>query len=107
MLNRKRTKKQEAARILQNVPEESVFWAKNGTVLKNMEDLALNIESMSSEHYSHHVNYEKNDFSNWLREVVKDEILAKDIMHARNKESAVKKVRERIALLKGMTPKDA
>ncbi|MEK6974174.1 MAG: hypothetical protein AABW41_02995 [Nanoarchaeota archaeon] len=107
MLKRKRTKKQEAARILQNVPGESVFWAKNGAVLRNVEDLALNIGAMSNEQYSHHVNYEKNDFSSWLREVVKDEILAKDIMHARNKESAVKKVRERIALLRGMTPKDA
>jgi hypothetical protein len=107
MIKRKRTKKEEAAKILNNVPEEKVFWASNGSALRNMNDLAIALESMNAEHYSHHVNYEKNDFSNWLKEVVGDEILAKELIHARNKESATRKVKERIELLKGMIPRNA
>lgn len=103
-MKRKRTKKVEAQQILQNVSEDKVFWASNGSVLRNLTDLAVVLENMGIEHYKHHVNYEKNDFSNWLKDVVKDEILAKDLVHARNKESAIKKVKERIVLLKGMLP---
>ncbi|MBI2671154.1 hypothetical protein HYX18_04230 [Candidatus Woesearchaeota archaeon] len=104
MIKRKRTKKHEATRILQNVSEDKAFWVSNGAVLRNLHDLAQVLETINHENYNHHVNYEKNDFSNWLRDVVRDEILAKEIIHARNKESATKKVKERIELLKGMLP---
>ena len=107
MIKRRRTKKHEALRLLQKVTEDSVFWASNGAVLRNLHDLAEVLGAMTEEHYKTHANYEKNDFSNWLREVVRDEILAKEIVHARNRESAAKKVRERITLLEGMTPKNA
>ncbi len=103
-MKRKRTKKHEAAQIMQNVSDDKAFWASNGSVLKNLGDLAMALEVMSSEQYRQHANYEKNDFCNWLNEVIRDDILAKELMHARNKESAIKKVKERIETLKGMLP---
>ncbi len=107
MIKRKRTKKEEAMQILSNVPDDKVFWASNGAVLKNLNDLAQALQNMNLDHYKNHVSYEKNDFCNWLNVVVKDDILAKELIHARNKESALRKVNERIETLKGMLPKNA
>ncbi len=99
---RKRISKEEAGRILQDCGQDRVFWAKNGVTIKNLDELHIALKMMDEDSYKHHVNSERNDFVNWLRDVVNDDFLAKEMLKARNRESAIKKVSERLTTLSGM-----
>lgn len=55
---------------------------------------------MSDESYSHHVNMEKNDFSRWINDIIGDQQLANDLLSSKNKESAVKKIKNRLNSLR-------
>ena len=92
-------KKEDAVRYLEDVPVEKAFWVNNGPVLKNLYELGDALQNMSDETYMHHANKEKNDFSKWVDEVVGDNRLAKDLLSARNKESAFNKVSKRAEAL--------
>lgn len=92
-------KRDDARRFLSNVPEDKVFWASNGSVLRNLGELEQALEHMDDGTYKCHANKEKNDFSNWIKDVVGDNYLADRISNARNKGSAHKKVKERVRTL--------
>jgi ABC-type amino acid transport substrate-binding protein len=55
---------------------ERQFYLCNGATLKDMHELPQHFDSMSDSDFSHHVNEDKNDFSNWLRDVHGEEELA-------------------------------
>lgn len=93
------TLKQEAQRLLANVPEEYVFRCGTGHILSNMRELGDELKSISDESYAFHANAEKNDFTNWVRDIVKDERLAKDLQKAPNQAQAAKLVASRISVL--------
>ena len=57
------------------------------------------LASMNDDIFKHHVNKEKNDFGNWVRDVLKDEELANDITSVRSKEKILKKVQSRLKKL--------
>lgn len=90
-------KKEEAIKILGDFSD--VFWCHDGKVFKNLYELRDGLRNMSEETYRYHVNQEKNDFSNWVRDVIRDEKLAKDLKKAKNKEDAAKIVENRIKQL--------
>ena len=91
--------KEEAQRRLGNVPEEYVFFCKDGRVLRNLGELRDALGTMSDELFSYHVNKEKNDFMNWVRDVVKDEALAKQLSKANRPRKAADVVKEEIKFL--------
>ena len=88
--------KDEARNLLRDIGQENCFWVNNGPVLKNLEELSRCLSEMSDDSFSYHANKEKNDFSNWLSEVIGDKKLAADIQSARSRESAAKKVEARL-----------
>ncbi|MBI2647587.1 hypothetical protein HYW99_03860 [Candidatus Woesearchaeota archaeon] len=92
--------KDEARRYLSNVPPEQSFWVNNGSILKNLEELADAIFDMGKETFQHHVNKEKNDFSTWISDVVGDKKLANDLLSSKSKDSMLKKLRKRLNSLK-------
>jgi hypothetical protein len=61
------------------VPRDKHFILKDGRVVKNLLDLARALREMKPEIFEYHVNRDKNDFSEWIRHVVKDEILADNV----------------------------
>ena len=77
--------KNEARRYLCDVAPEQCFWVNNGPILKNVEELANTLPGISDDIFQHHVNSEKNDFSNWIRDVVGDQKLANDLLSSKNK----------------------
>lgn len=95
-----RLTKEDAERLLGSVPEQCPFFVCDGGVLRSMEELSAALRRMDSGTYSFHANKEKNDFSNWVRDIIGDEKLAKDLEKSRNKTSAAKKVAARIQALK-------
>jgi len=71
--------------ILNDVVPEKCFWAVNGAVIKNLRELEPAIENMGEHDFRKHVNREKNDFSNWVKEAVNDEELASKMSQTRSK----------------------
>lgn len=63
------TKKKSGARAFPEIPPEKYFVLSDGTQIKNMNELALMLDRISDEQFSYHVNENKNDFSNWIRDV--------------------------------------
>ena len=90
----------EAMQFLADVPAEYVFWCEDGRVLRNLKDLADALATMSDETFAHHANTEKNDFSRWVRDIIKDEWLARSLEKTTtSRMESAKKVANRIAIL--------
>ena len=89
------TLKQEAKRFLADVPEEYIFRCCDDQILRNMKELGDALNTMTYETYLFHANKEKNDFGNWARDIIKDEMLAKDLQKAPNRAQAAKLVASR------------
>lgn len=94
------TLKEEAKKFLADVPQDKVFWCTDGRIFKNMQDLKDALESMTEETYPCHANPEKNDFARWVRDVIEDEQLAKDLEKATSRARAARYVSSRVSILK-------
>jgi len=94
-----KTLNQEARGFLADVPEEYLFRCCDGHTLLNMKELGDSLKIMKHETYVSHANVERNDFTNWVRDIIKDGILAKDLKKATNQAQADKLVANRIAVL--------
>jgi|SRR3989344_7113124 len=92
--------KDEARRFLSDAAPEQCFWINNGPILKNLEELANTLPEMSDDTFRHHVNDEKNDFSNWISDAIGDKKLANELLSAKSKYSALSKIINRINSLK-------
>ena len=93
------TLNQGARRLLDDVPEEYVFRCCDGSIFRNMKELGAALKTMTGGTYAFHANTEKNDFANWVRDIIKDERLAKDLQNAPNQAQAAKLADSRISLL--------
>ncbi len=92
--------KEAALRVLGSVPEDKVFWVSDGSVIRSLEDLAKSLEKMSNETFKQHCNKEKNDFSNWIKDVIGDVRLANELKKNKTKTHAIHKIKRRIEWLK-------
>lgn len=88
--------KYDAQKFLAIVPEEYVFRCHDGRILKNVKELGEALAVMADETFAYHSNSEKKDFSNWVRDVIGDEKLAKDLENALNRNQATRIVTDRI-----------
>ncbi len=85
---------------LADVPQEKRFWCSDGRALKNLSELEVALQEMKEEAFRYHSNETKNDFSNWVRDVIGDEKLSRDLQKSPTREQAVKSVASRIAWLR-------
>jgi hypothetical protein len=91
--------KQQALKFLDNVPEQYTFYCCDGHRIWNMRDLLSELLNMTDDTFSYHSNQEKTDFSNWVRDVIGDEKLARDLDKAKGRLEAANAVTARVALL--------
>lgn len=84
-----------------NVPLEKCFWVNNGWIIRNLEELPIALDNMNDKTFNYHVNRNKNDFSNWIGDVIGDKILANALEKVRDRRDAIKIVKGRIKQLKG------
>ena len=92
--------KDEARMFLRDIAPEQCFWVNNGPILKNLDELANALPEMSDESFHHHVSNDKNDFSSWIKDTIGDQKLANDLLSSKSKDSALKKIRNRLNSLK-------
>ena len=96
---------QLAEQLLSDVAPEKEFVVENGIIIKNIQDLHNAIAEMSEENFSHHRNNTKNDFYNWVTDVVQDKRLAHALARAKTKKTTIKKLQRRIDSLKKIVEK--
>ncbi len=82
-----------------DVPKEYAFRCHDGLILQSLKQLGSALNSMTDEIYVFHANTEKNDFSNWVRDIIRDERLVKDLQKVTNRAQAAKLVANRMAVL--------
>ena len=82
--------------LLENVPEEYVFYVADGSILRNLSDLEKCLATMEDTVFHHHVHQRKNDFHNWLRDIVLDLELAHKILKVKNQKEASVLVKKRM-----------
>jgi len=88
-----------AEKRLGNVENDKQFWCHDGQSLKNLQELETALEQMTEETFRYHVNETKSDFSNWVRDVVGDDKLSRDLRASVTRDRAVRIVAARINLL--------
>lgn len=87
-------KKPMTQKFCENVSEDKKFLVANGEILSNLFDLIHLLDNIDDYTFYHHVNDEKNDFYNWIKEMYGDGEFEKIILPIRNPEKL------EIALLK-------
>jgi hypothetical protein len=95
-----RVTKSVAKERLGDVSQEKQFWCCDERYVKNLPELKAALEQMTEETFRYHSNETKNDFSNWVRDVIGDEKLSRDLQKSTTREQAAKSVAERIIWLK-------
>jgi hypothetical protein len=91
--------KRQTAKSTTKVPVELVFWCHDGSVFNDIRELAEGLAAMSDETFFYHSNYERQDFANWVRDVIEDAWLADELARATDRLQAAECVANRIAWL--------
>lgn len=81
---------------LKNVPIDKAFYVYEGGTIRNLYELAEALSLMKTASFNHHVSAGRNDFANWVRDVIDDSVLASGLMLSKGKSQMEKEVRERI-----------
>ena len=81
---------------LNDVPKEHNFKLNSGRRIKNLYELGMHLAVMHDSTFEHHVNDEKNDFKNWVFDIVQDKHLADRILKAKTREDMAKVVEKRV-----------
>lgn len=61
------------------ISEHEYFYASNGDVLRNKDDLLRFLRSVDEQTFHHHANSEKNDFANWTVDILKNKKIGKKL----------------------------
>ena len=67
---------------------EQCFWTTDGRILSNLVELSDALKSMNKDVFEHHVKKDKNDFADWVENVLMDKELAKMLRKSRKPGSA-------------------
>ncbi|MFH2021595.1 MAG: DUF5752 family protein [archaeon] len=86
---------------LGNCPEENVFRLAGGSSLCNLNELHAALVSMDEYTFRYHVNSDnnKNDFASWVKDVLGDKVLARQLNNVLDQKKYAKIVAKRIKKL--------
>jgi len=90
----------EAKRWLVPVsPEWKAFWFNKGAVVKSMKEMVSILPKVPPHMFEHHVNAKKNDLASWVKDVVGDEDLAKELRSVKTQKAAADAFAKRVSML--------
>ncbi|MCK5176648.1 MAG: hypothetical protein KAQ92_02895 [Candidatus Aenigmarchaeota archaeon] len=78
--------------LMKEAPEGKHFYFNNGKSAKNLNELCREIKKMNDGAYSVFVNPTKNDFYNWINDVLGHKELAISIKRVKKKEIMINKI---------------
>jgi len=68
--------------------------------IKNLHELVSVLKEISDIEFSYYSNDSKNDFSSWIRDIIKDETLAEDLLDCHKREETINCIESRIEWIK-------
>lgn len=80
--------KKSDKRVLVCANGEQCFWATDGRIIANLVELRDALAQMEKEVFKHHVNSDRNDFANWINDVLQDPELAQELRSAKQPSTA-------------------
>src|SRR3989344_4354227 len=83
-------------KLLSTAPEQHHFFVADGTRIGNLPQLVGALETMHEDTYNFHANSERNDFSNWVRDIFQDDELAESLKTIATKTEAQLVVAKRL-----------
>ena len=88
-------------RVLSDCPQGLEFWTCHGTIVKNIYELKNTIRGLNEYAFKYHVNedHKKNDFAEWITDVIGDDNLAHELDGILDKEEYWKIIEKRIKQL--------
>lgn len=86
----------EAEHILRSVKDDRAFKLHMGTTIRSLKELAEALDLMADRTFHHHVTETRNDFGNWVRDVLSDHELAQSVAKLKTREAILKKLDDRI-----------
>jgi len=89
MKTKRRVKKKKTAtkkHMVKNAKNSEYFFVKDGKAIKNIIELSNGLDKMTDDIFKHHVNEMKNDFANWIKDIFKEEKLAKELFKTTDKD---------------------
>src|SRR3989338_11177219 len=95
----------EARRILGKTSLTDGFWLCTNENLRSLNELSGSLENADNDVFRYHVTRDRNDFEVWIREVLKDKELAREIARVKTKETLIRKILERIEELRKVLKK--
>lgn len=72
---------------------EKCFWMCTGQILANLAELVQVLEHMDENTFSYHVNQDRNDFSNWISDVLGQAKLGAAVRKIKTASTMAKKIK--------------
>lgn len=88
--------------ILSRVPFQVSFWLCTNENLRGLADVYEALQKATDDVFRYHVNRDKNDFEVWIRDVVKDKDLAREIARVKTRATLIRKIAERVEELRSL-----
>lgn len=74
----------------QEITPDQHFLLRNGQTIKSLAELCDALNYVDDITFEHHVNDYRNDFANWIRDIIKNPALADKVLATHNKEDMLK-----------------
>ena len=76
--------------------EDKFFYTFDSNALKSKEEMLEWIRGSNDDAFAHHVTQERNDFSGWTKEVLKDGPLSKKLKPGQSREDMIEAIEQRL-----------
>ncbi len=88
------------SKVLPKADGAKRFFASNGRMFSDLKELHDGLLMMKDDHFRHHVNEEKNDFANWVADVLGEHSLSQSLRQVRSRALSAYRVGERVRQLR-------
>jgi hypothetical protein len=90
-----------AAVLLSEVKHpEHYFYLSNGIAIKSLSELLDHLKEMDENTFRQHVNQERNDFSEWVSNIIGDKTLGRKIKELKERDEIAKAVEIRVDFIR-------
>ena len=91
--------KQEAQKYLSTVPNEKIYWCRDGRSISNLKELEGALATMDRDTYYFQSNPIRKTLSAWVQDAIGDQKLAVDLQKAQDRAEAFAAVQNRLSYL--------
>ena len=81
-------KKSEGQKMLKKARGAACFWTRDGLILENLVTLSNALKSMPDEEFHYHVTRDRNDFADWVEQILEDADCAAALRKSRKPNTA-------------------